>query len=123
MAPNTLLELTTDAPERAVIKIDGKPYELLSRDDLGLKEDAEFRRLVKEFSDEQTGKDWQKMDVLLGSMVKSIVINIPNEVLEKLSDAKKLKIIEAFTKEVGSNRPPASLVAEAEQAGKAAMVA
>ena len=105
MARETLLELSTDAPERAVIKIDGKPYELRACDDLGLKEDAAFRSLNKAFLDAQPGQDWQRLAVLLGSMVQSIVIGLPNEVLEKLSDAKKLKIIEVFTKEVAAIRP------------------
>lgn len=108
MAPKTLLELTTDAPERSAIKVDGKTYELRSRDDLGLKEDAEFRRLMKEFADAQPGQDWEKMASFLNSMVKTVVIDIPDEVLAKLSDGKKLKIIEAFTQEVGASRPPAS---------------
>lgn len=108
MAQNTLLELTTDAPERSVITIDGKPYELRARDDLGLKEDAAFRYLTKEFADAQPGQDWQKLATLLGTMVQSVVIGMPNEILEKLSDAKKLKIIEVFTKEVAMIRPAPS---------------
>lgn len=112
----TLLELTTDAPERAIIKIDGKPYELRSGDDLGLKEDAEFRRLVRSFSDAQPGEDWQKLALTLDSMVGAVVLDLPVEVLAKLSDGKKLKIIEAFTKEVGAVRTPPSIpVPEAEK--------
>lgn len=105
MAQRTLLELDTEAPERAVIKIDGVSYEMRSRDDLGLKEDAEFRRMMKSFSDSQPGEDWEKMAKLLEEMVTSIVIGLPLTVNVNLSDAKKLKIIEAFTKEVSSPQP------------------
>lgn len=114
MAQKTLLELSTDAPERAVIRIDGKTYELRGRDDLGLKEDAEFRRMAKAFGDTQPDGDWQKLAGALDSMVGVIVLGISAEVLAKLSDVKKLKIVEAFTKEVAANRPAASLTAEAE---------
>lgn len=111
MAQKTLLELTTDAPERAIIKVDAKSYELRSRDDLGLKEDAEFNALHSEFSAATEAKDWNALSPLLDRMVAGVVLGIPLEVLAKLSDAKKLQIVQAFTREVGALRPPASVQA------------
>lgn len=114
MAHKTLLELDTAAPERAVIKIDGNAYELRSIDDLGLKEDAEFRGTLREFNDAQPGQDWGKMAGLLDRMLQSIVLGLPQDVLARLSDGKKLKIIEVFIKEVGMIRNPPSQAPAAE---------
>ena len=108
MAQKMLMELSTDAPERAQIKIDGIPYYLKSREDLGLRQDAEFRGVVAEFSAVQSTGDWQKMASLLDTMGKFAVIDIPDDVLAKLSDTKKLKIVEVFTKEIVENRAPIS---------------
>jgi hypothetical protein len=120
MAQKALLELTTDAPERATIKVDGKEYQLRAREDLGLKEDAEFRRTMKEFGDGGPDTDWPKMARLLDGLVRTAVLDIPDEVLAKLKDVQKVRIVEAFTKEVVSSRQAASA---AEEAGKAAMAA
>lgn len=104
MAQKMLLDITTEAPERAMIKIDGAVYELRSRDDLGLKEDAEFRALHEAFENSEKSKDWQEMAGVLDRMVTGAVIGMPPDVLAKLSDPKKLKIIQAFTTEVRSGR-------------------
>ena len=108
MARKTLMELTTDVPERPQIKIDATVYEMKSREDLGLRQDAEFRGVVAEFSAAQPSGDWQRMASLLDAMVKFAVIGITDDVLAKLSDAKKLKIVEVFTKEIAENRAPIS---------------
>ncbi len=113
MAQKMLLDITTEAPERACIKIDGAAYELRSRDDLGLKEDAEFRALHEEFEKTQTSKNWQEMAAVLDRMVLGAVIGLPVEVLVKLSDPKKLKIVQAFTTEVRSGRAATSPEKEA----------
>lgn len=114
MAREVLLELTTEAPDRATVKIDGKEYEFRCREDLGLKEDAQFRRLAKDFAEAEPTLDWEKMSGLLESMVRIVVIGMPDEVLAKLNDIKRLKIVEAFRKEVAAPRPASSPRAEAD---------
>lgn len=109
MAQKMLLELTTGAPERAAIKIDGATYELKCREDLGLREDAEFAELHEGF---KATKDWKEMTAFLDRMVLGVVIGLPAETLAKLNDKKKLQIVQAFTTEVGA-RPATSLAAEA----------
>ena len=111
MAQKTLLELTTEAPERACIKIDGVIYDLKCREDLGLREDAEFAELHEAF---KSSKDWKEMSRLLDRMVLGVVINLPEETLFKLNDKKKLQIVQAFTTEVAA-RPQTSQPIKAEQ--------
>lgn len=113
MAQKMLMELTTGVFDRAKIKIDEVVYEIKSREDLGLKQDAEFRGVMAEFADAQPKNDWQRMAELLDRMVRFVVIGIPDDVLAKLSDAKKLKIIEVFTKEVTDSRAQTSETAAA----------
>jgi|CXWL01.1.fsa_nt_gi hypothetical protein len=105
MAQKTLLELTTEAPERACIRIDDNLYQLRSREDLGLKEDAEFSGMMTDFEVASNAKDWRQMAAVLDRMVQGVVIDMPAEVLAKLNDTKKLKIVQAFTTEVGSRLP------------------
>lgn len=114
MAQKTLLELSTEAPERSVIKVDSKSYELRAREDLGLKEDAEFNALHTEFAQATEKKEWTALAPLLDRMVTGVVIGMEPEVLAKLSDAKKLKIVQAFIKEIGEVRLPISSEAQAE---------
>lgn len=109
MAQKTLLELTTQAPERACIKIDEHLYELRSREDLGLKEDTEFTGMMADFEGASAAKDWRAMAAILDRMVMGIVIGLPAEILAQLNDTKKLKIVQAFTKEVGQVRNPISV--------------
>lgn len=110
MAQRTLLELSTEAPERSVIKIDDKLYELRSREDLGLREDAEFSGMMEDFKTAQDAKDWRQMSAVLDRMVQGVVMGMPPELLAKLNDAKKLKIVQAFTTEVAQSRQPISKV-------------
>lgn len=113
MARKTLLELTTDAPTRALIKIDDKTYELRSADDMGLKEQTELQKMNALVTDADTQKDWAAMSRVLDEMVHIVVFGIPDEVLAKLSDSKKLKIVEAFMQEVRGSRALPSPSAEA----------
>ncbi len=108
MAQKTLLELTTQEAERAIIKIDNAAYELRCREDLGLKEDTEFTAMYNEFEDASKAKDWRLMAAILDRMVQGVVIGMPADVLAKLNDIKKLKIVQAFTKEVGASHPQTS---------------
>lgn len=100
MAQKVLLELSTDKADRPVIKIGDAHYEMKTSDDLGLKEDAEFRSLLSAFTEAEPGRDWEKLRSTLDSMVRAIVIGLPEDVLAKLSDSKKLKIVQVFTTEV-----------------------
>ncbi len=110
MAQKTLLELSTEAPERSCIKIDNNLYELKVREDLGLKEDAEFTGMYAEFQAAMDAKDWRSMGVVLDKMVQGVVLGVPADVLAKLNDQKKLQIVQAFIKEIGVRPAPISLV-------------
>lgn len=113
MAQRTLLELDTSAPTRPLIKIDGVEYQLKVQDDLGLKEEAELQRMRKAFVEIESGQDSSELANHLKRMVKILLIDLPDDVLDRLSDAKKLKIVSAFTQEVGKTRQPASPQKEA----------
>lgn len=108
MAQKTLLELTTNEPTRAVIKIDGKNYELRAPEDFGLKEDAEHKRTMKLLADAGPNQDWQKMAEALNTMLRAVVIDIPEELVNKLKDNQKMAIIQAFTTETVQRRQAVS---------------
>lgn len=113
MAQKTLLELDTAAPTRPLIKIDGIEYQLKVQDDLGLREEAELQRMRKSFAEIESGENSAELANNLRRMVKILLIDLPDEVLDRLSDSKKLRIVSAFIQEVGKTRQPASPPKEA----------
>lgn len=108
-----LLELSTLAPERPHILIDGKRYEMAVPEDFGLIEQARFARLSRQVNEMGLSQSLDSLDEeqaervsgLLREMVASVLPGIPGEMLDKLTDQHALRIVEVFTKAVGPRTP------------------
>lgn len=108
-----ILDLSTLAPERPFLTIDGERYELAMPDDFGFVELAHFERLMRECDELQTQGDEAipvtqdvaaRLSVVL-SEATSLVLKAPPEVQSKLSDWHRLRVIEAFTPAVEAATP------------------
>lgn len=105
MAPRTLLELSTDEPARPHITINRKAFALKVSDDLGLREDAEYRAAANDLGEEV---DHEKRIAALDRMVRMLVIGIDDATIALLKDKQKIAIINAFAEEALKSRQPAS---------------
>jgi len=120
-----LLDLST-IHERPKIRIDGDLYEMLTSDDFGIVDIADFKAVGKAADKLQSGDldrpEAEKLAKLVDEMIEKIVLDIPAEVLGKLTFTQKMKIIEVFSdavtgekeetgtdeKSTGENTSPAS---------------
>ena len=95
-----LLELTT-LIERPVIAIDGQRYEILSPDELSITDSARFeqwgRQLMKVQTGDLDGENAGEISGILTKLTDWIMVGVPEDVREKLSDAKRLQVAEVFT--------------------------
>jgi hypothetical protein len=98
---NVVLDLSTETPDRPVIRIDGKDYHLAIADDFTF---AEFTWLAREgskFGDlwaaENTNGELEKQ---LDKLCRMAFHDIPDEVYEKLNDGQKLQVLNVFTEAV-----------------------
>lgn len=105
-----LLELSTLAPERPHIVIDGERYEMALPQEYGLLEQARMQRFQREAlaaqeairrSPGDVGEEMAaRMSDMLRGMVAIVLPALPEEVAAKLTDAHRLRIIEVFTRAV-----------------------
>jgi len=100
-----LLQLTTDDIKRSSIKIDNVAYELaepedfelddfLKLSDAGQKASELMRKRVKSDADIETIK------VLLNTVVKAVIRNLPDEVYTKLKLTQKMAVMKVFSEVV-----------------------
>ena len=100
-----LLDLSTLAPDRPIIRIDGTDYQMHVMTDFGAVDLYHVRALgnaalaiqrVKEKDyTEQHAKDFSEN---LSQQVQMVLIDLPDEVLEQLTDRMKGNILEVFSK-------------------------
>jgi hypothetical protein len=100
----TLLTIDTLAEERDTMIIDDVEYEVLAESDFGLDERVEMvrtsKRIVQLFDKEEKTGIARKM---LTDFVKTIIPKLPDDVLNRLKDNHKLKIMNAFIAAVPLN--------------------
>ncbi len=101
MTAQPLISLSTLAPERPTIAIDGTPYELALPEDFGLKEQAQLRKLHRQIApiqskDDPTDDEIAIMAQALDRLVGLVLPGLPEAVRGKLRDAQKLAILQAF---------------------------
>ena len=100
-----LLNLSTKR-ERPKISIDGKMYELYTTQDhsitviTDMQKEGEEAHALAEKTD-ITKEDRKRLDELIDNSVKRIVRGIKKRVLNKLSYAQKIQIIQVFTQAAG----------------------
>lgn len=109
-AAEPLLSLSTLAPERPFITIDGARYELAVPDDFGLTETAAILRAEEGMKSLGDTNDEAAVEAAKTHLrtVTSRVLRAPPEVIAKLRDFQCLEVVEAFTRAVGkmSTRTP-----------------
>lgn len=95
-----LLDLST-IHEHPKIRIDGKLYEMLTGDDLGIRDIAEFQAIAKSAEKLQDGDlspdEAGEIAIMIDGMIRSITVGLPDNLREKLTDFQKIKIIEVFS--------------------------
>lgn len=103
-APTRVLDLTTSAPDREQIAIDGETYELATMSDLTLGDQLRVARSMPLFqriaSDDGvaslTDDEIEQIDADVRWTVRKLVLGAPDEVLAKLTDEQLLAIISCF---------------------------
>jgi hypothetical protein len=109
-----LLDLSTIDPERPVIAIDGKEYDMQLPDDFGLSKLAQLQRLQRKAADivgrvdALSDSDVQGMADALDGFVLMVLPSVPPEVRAKLRDAQKMNIIAAFRAAAAEKGSPLS---------------
>lgn len=106
MAPigKPLLDLSTIV-DRPKIKVDGELYDLARPSDLGFKQDAQLSHAhkranelhQKENGEAMTDDDWEELSHLLDRSCRILILDLPNEKHELLSDIQRLQVMTAFT--------------------------
>lgn len=107
-----LLDLTTLAPERQFITIDGERYDLVLPSELGLKDalwldrmSERGRQLAAKGADGFTDEEFKELDRLLDQAVQMIVLGLPDEVRARLTVIHKVRLLEVFTQALSGSQP------------------
>lgn len=95
------LTLDTARVRRAVV-VDGERYELRDPDELSLRETNRLQAMVKQVGEVMEGQDIpdERLAVLeaaLDGCVAATIPGMPGEIRAKLTDAQRVKLIQAFT--------------------------
>ena len=119
MAPNeksekpVALDISTVAPTRKRIKIDGEFYELTHPQELGLRRAHRImiqgKRIAKTLEGDTTDEEIDAVMEDLASVIREVVIEIPDGVLERLTIWHYNSILEVFTagaEQVKTPKPP-----------------
>ena len=106
-----ILELSTLAPERPRIRIDGVDWEIAVQADFGLLDTEKLKRLHKPFSeyyeaDDATDEVVGAMVAALGTFVLLVVRGATPELIQKLTDPQQLEIVGVFTNAAGWTTSP-----------------
>lgn len=129
MAEHDILDLSTGV-ERPTIRINGQAYEMRTPDEftwhqnqLINKRGRQFQNLVSRMDNEEglTDQETDKLGNLSADMVDQLVVDLPEDVAEKLRPIHQLKIFEAFTKlsrEMQEKNQPEATAATQEPADK-----
>lgn len=97
-----LLELSTTAPKRPTVKIDGRIYELRVMDDFGIAKQQELTRMGNEFDSlwnaqaRLNNKQRDRLQFLLDEMFGQ-VLDAPSDVCHGLTDSQRQQVVLAFT--------------------------
>lgn len=99
----SILDLSTQEPDRPVIKIDGAEYYLSTAEDLTLKESSYMSWAGEQMQKISSAEEWQeteadKLEGFLDEACRLALHDVPEDVYGKLTDGHKIKIVEAFGK-------------------------
>jgi len=105
---DSLLDLSTSV-ERPVVNIDGEPYEMRDPNEFTLSQVHELATLGKKLQklmskDELSDSESDDLEQIGIDIVTTVMVQLPREVLDKLSAVSKMKISEAFTNRAGMSQ-------------------
>jgi len=103
---NVILDLSTLAPERKKIRVDGQLYELAVMDDFGLRDQQWISSRARDMwkgldADKIEELDEEAVEFTLDQIVDKIVAQLPRESIVKLSISQKTQILSVFIKHAG----------------------
>lgn len=102
MAKQAILTIENIAPDREIVTVFGKDYELLDYEDMGL---TKYSKFIKKYSaiGERAAKaaelddaEYEKLESDLTEMTEAVLIGIPHDVAAKISIEKKQKVVACF---------------------------
>ena len=111
---NTLLSLSTIAPDPQFVQIDDATYELKLIDQLGIKEQARLGAMASraeaiKMTSDLTDEVIDELIEMYRNLVKAVMPTLPAEVLETLTIQHLQAIIVVFTEASGIEIPAESL--------------
>lgn len=111
-----LLDLSTLAPERPTVRIDGAVYAMALPTDFGLVEHARLQRLQAKAAALQALTDPSDEDVadlarVVDDLAALVLPGLPAEVRARLGDMQRLAIVQAFRAALGQAATPAPAAA------------
>ena len=97
-----ILTIDDIAPEREIVTVFGKDYELLDYEDMGLVKYSKFLKKYLAIAEQAEkavdldGSEFEAFENSLNEMVETVLIGIPHEVAAKISIEKKQKVVTIF---------------------------
>ena len=113
MAKEPILDLSTLAPDRPKIRIDGVIYEIAVNDDFGILDSHRLERLrlpMAAYADIETPTEAniEAMSDALKEFTAMVVRDATPELMAKLTENQKLSILRVFTNAAGWTEPEPS---------------
>lgn len=107
-----LANFTTDSL-RPLVVIDSVRYEVKQRDDFGLRDFVRlqalksqvYEKMIRDVDGELTPDDVSDIEKQLREFVRLVMLECPDDVIDKLKDTQKLKIVELFNSELERTMP------------------
>jgi len=102
MAKTAILTIDDIAPDREIVTVFGKDYDLLDYEDMGL---AKYSKFLKRYGTvgEQAAKasdlsdeGYEKLESELTAMTEIVLMGIPHDVAAKITIEKKQKVLACF---------------------------
>jgi len=93
------LNLSTEKTEHPKVSIDGTLYNLALAEDYKLREFL-WLELGKGYAN-LDDTEFENLEKLLNEITGKVLVDVPDEVMQKLGDSQKLQIVELFIKTVG----------------------
>lgn len=126
MAQNTksLLDLSTQAPDRQFITIDGVKVYLATAEDLSVEAHLLIERTIARFNEAQkagavgvTDEDAVAIAADVRASAKAVLIDAPDDAFDKLKDGQLVAIIRSFSEAVGPTKAPSPAKRKTRAAG------
>lgn len=113
-ASASMLDLSTEAPDRDFIRIDGQIVYLATKEDLSIEGHVLIERTIARFDRAQasgpadvTDDAMQQLAQDVRASAKAVLIDCPDDAFDKLKDGQLVAIIRVFSEAVGKKKAAA----------------